>query len=194
MIRKFLLNRWGGILMKNAKKLLAAAIFGCCMTEGIAAPMPNSIVVENKAVVPVLKSQVIRKVEGQAPIRRVEATIFEVTNKGQNIVAREVVLQDGETQFSDKKLSIPVLKPAGVIVPISKIELNTTYKQDGEVMSKSKSIDATGVEFIEGKAPIHRELKLDQLTISEANEKVTHAVVKEDGVQTKDLIIFSEND
>lgn len=178
--------------MNKVQQLGLMFILSVSVTELMAAPMPNSIVVENKAVVPVLKTQVIRRVTGQAPVRTVEATIFEVTNKGQDIVAREVVLQDGESQFSDKKLSIPVLKSAGVIVPISKIELNTTVKQEGEVVSQTKTIDATGVELHQGEAPIHRELKLEQLSNPDAKEKVTHAVVKENGVQTKDVVIFSD--
>lgn len=46
----------------------------------IAAPMPNSIVVEGKVVVPILKTEVIRlRVAGQESDRNVDATIFEVT-------------------------------------------------------------------------------------------------------------------
>jgi len=60
----------------------------------IAAPMPNSIVVEGKAVVPILKTEVIRRVTGQEPKRSVDATIFEVTNQGKDIIAREVHLED----------------------------------------------------------------------------------------------------
>ena len=41
-----------------------------------AAPMPNSIVVKDKANVPVLKTEVIRKVAGEPPVRHVESTIF----------------------------------------------------------------------------------------------------------------------
>ena len=48
----------------------------------IAAPMPNSIVVEGKDVVPILKTEVIRRVTGQEPKRSVDATIFEMTNQG----------------------------------------------------------------------------------------------------------------
>ena len=56
--------------------------------------MPNSIVVEGKAVVPILKTEVIPRVTGQEPKRIVDATIFEVTNQGKDIIAREVHLED----------------------------------------------------------------------------------------------------
>lgn len=49
----------------------------------IAAPMPNSIVVEGKAVVPILKTEVIRRVTGHEPKRSVDAIIFEMTNQGE---------------------------------------------------------------------------------------------------------------
>ncbi|WP_228145924.1 hypothetical protein [Acinetobacter terrae] len=62
----------------------------------IAAPMPNSIVVEGKAVVPILKikTEVIRRVTGHEPKRSVDATIFEMTNQEKDIIAREVHLED----------------------------------------------------------------------------------------------------
>ncbi len=59
-----------------------------------AAPMPNSIVVKDNAIVPILKTEVIRTVTGEKPIRHVEATIFEVSNQGKDIVAKEVVFDD----------------------------------------------------------------------------------------------------
>ena len=49
----------------------------------IATPMPNSIVVEGKVVVPILKTEVIRWVAGQESERNVDATIFEVTKSGE---------------------------------------------------------------------------------------------------------------
>ncbi|QIO07089.1 hypothetical protein [Acinetobacter shaoyimingii] len=159
----------------------------------VAQPMPNTIIVDDKAVVPVLKTQIIRRVEGQQPVRTVEATIFEVSNKGQDIIAREVVLQDNEKEFSDKKMSIPVVQQGGVIVPTSKIEVKTTVKQDHDVIAESKHIDAAGVEFRRGEAPVQRQLKLEQIRNPEANEKVTHAVVHENGVQIKDVVVFSED-
>ena len=52
-----------------------------------------------------------------------------------------------------------------IIVPTSKIELNTTIKQDGKILSQTMKIDAEGVEFKQGQEPIHRTLKLDQKRI-----------------------------
>ncbi len=111
--------------MKSIRTLLAFSTLSAA-AGAFAAPMPNTIVIDDKAVVPVLKTEVIRKVQGQAPVRTVEATVFEVSNKGRDIVAREIQLQDNQGQFSDKPLSIPVLKQGSVIVPTSKIELNKT--------------------------------------------------------------------
>jgi hypothetical protein len=34
-----------------------------------------------------------------------------------------------------------------VIVPTSKIEFNTTLKQDGEILQQTRIIDAEGIEF-----------------------------------------------
>ena len=77
--------------MKLTYKFLAvSALF--TSFAAIAAPMPNSIVVQDKAIVPVLKTEVIRRVAGQEPVRQVTATVLEMSNKGQDIVAREIEL------------------------------------------------------------------------------------------------------
>ncbi len=99
--------------------------------------MPNSILVDDKAIVPIVKTQIIRTVKGQEPVRTVEATIFEVSSKGQDIVARDVVLQDKRSTFSEKQMSNPVIKKGGLIVPTSKIELTTTVKQGDETISQN---------------------------------------------------------
>lgn len=179
--------------MKMTSKLFALSILAISSTATIAKPMPNSIVVDDKAVVPIVKTQIIRRVEGQAPIRTVEATIFEVTNKGQDIVAREVVMQDNESHFSDAGMSIPVLKKGGLIVPTSKIEVTQTFKQDDQVILEKKVIDASGVEIKKDGEVVKRQLQLEQQTHQNANEKMSHAVVSENGTVTKDIVIFKEN-
>ncbi|NNG81082.1 hypothetical protein [Acinetobacter sp. ANC 5378] len=179
--------------MKLTQHFLALSLLSASVAA-IAAPMPNSIVVEDKAVVPILKTEVIRRVAGQEPKRSVDATIFEVTNKGKDIVAREVHLEDKQTQFSEKKLSIPVIQKGSVIVPTSKIELNTTIKQEGKVLSQTKKIDAEGVEFKQGQEPIHRTLKLDQEKNLDSNTKTSHAVLTENGVTTRDIVVLSEDE
>lgn len=179
--------------MKMTSKLFALSILAISSTATIAKPMPNSIVVDDKAVVPIVKTQIIRRVEGQAPVRTVEATIFEVTNKGQDIVAREVVMQDNESHFSDAGMSIPVLKKGGLIVPTSKIEVTQTFKQDDQVILEKKVIDASGVEIKKDGDVVKRQLQLEQQTHQNANEKMSHAVVSENGTVTKDIVIFKEN-
>ena len=178
--------------MKLTQQLLALSLLSISVAV-IAAPMPNTIVVEDKAVVPILKTEVIRRVPGQEPKRSVDATIFEVTNKGKDIVAREVHLEDNQTQFSEKQLYIPVIQKGGIIVPTSKIELNTTIKQEGKVLSQTKKIDAEGVEFKQRQEPIRRTLKLDQKKNLEDNSKTSHAVFTENGVTTRDVVVLSED-
>lgn len=159
----------------------------------LAAPMPHSIVVKDKAIVPVLKTEVTRKVAGEPPVRHVESTIFEVSNQGKDIVAKEVVFDDDQSQFSEKQLGLPVIQKGGVIVPTSKIELNKTLKQDGQILSEVKSIDAEGVEYKQGQAPIHRTLKLDQVKTPETKETISHAVFTEDGQTTRDVVLLEED-
>ena len=83
--------------MKLTSKLLGLSIFAF-VGQTMAAPMPNTITVEDKAVVPIVKTQIIRSVAGQDPGRTTEATIFEVKNGGKDIVAREVVLEENASQ------------------------------------------------------------------------------------------------
>lgn len=179
--------------MKATQKVLAFMLLSMSASV-FAVPMPNTIIVEDKAVVPVLKTEIIRKVVGQEPVRQVEATVFEVTNNGQDIVAREIQLQDNQAQFSDKQLSAPVIKKGSVIVPTSKVEVNKTIKQDGQVLIQTKSIDAEGVEFKKGQEPVKRTLQLEQAKIPESGAKVSHAVLTENGVVTKDVTVLSEDE
>ncbi|MFC6051325.1 hypothetical protein A6M14_12645 [Acinetobacter sp. Ac_877] len=179
--------------MKLNKTILGLAVLSLS-TFTMAAPMPHTITVEDKAVVPVLKTEVIRKVAGQNATRHVEATIFEVTNKGKDVIAREVEFNDDQQQFSDKQLSIPVIKKGGVIVPTSKIELNKTLKQDGKIISQTKNIDAEGIEFKKDQLqPVKRTLKLNEANGVDTNKKVSHVVTTENGEKTRDLLIINEN-
>lgn len=179
--------------MKPIQHFLALSLISISAAV-IAAPMPNTIIVEDKAVVPILKTEVIRRVAGQEPTRTVDATIFEVTNQGKDIVAREIHLEDNQAQFSEKQLAIPVIQKGGVIVPTSKIELDTTIKQDGKILSQTKKIDAEGVEFKQGQEPIHRSLKLDQKNNLGSNTKTSHAVLTENGTTTRDIVVLSEDE
>src|SRR5690606_6070489 len=109
-----------------------------------------------------------------------------------DIVAKEVVLDDNLGQFSDKKLAIPVIQKGGVIIPTSKIELNTTLKQDGEIIKQTKTIDAEGVEFKKDQPePVKRTLKLQQHSGAD-KAKVTHTVMTENGDTTRDLLTVEE--
>lgn len=107
-------------------------------------------------------------------------------------MARDVILQDNESTFSEKQMSNPVIKKGGLIVPTSKIELTTTVKQGNETISENKTIAASGVEFKKDEAPIRRDLKLQQQISPDSTEKMSHAVIRENGVITKDVVIFDE--
>ncbi|WOE31099.1 MULTISPECIES: hypothetical protein [unclassified Acinetobacter] len=174
--------------MKLTKYLLGSGLlvsaFSIC-----AAPLPNTIMVQDKAVVPVLKTEVIRRVEGQQPERTVEATVLEISNKGQDIVAKEVVFKDDLNQFTEKKLPTPILQKGKVIVPTSKIEINRTLTSEGKVIGQAKQIDVEGVEFQKGLKPAKRTLQLDQIQNPQTNKKISHAVIGKDGVVTKDVIV-----
>ncbi|MGE8539772.1 hypothetical protein [Acinetobacter sp. ANC 3813] len=176
------------------RSLMVSAVWSVMALPSLAlaAPMPNSIVVQDKAVVPVLKTEVIRRIAGQEPVRQVTATVLEMTNQGKDIVAREIELQDHQAQFSEKQLSIPVLQKGGVIVPTSKIQVDKTLKQDGQVISQSKQINAEGVEFKKGQEPIKRTLKLDQAQSPNSGAKLSHAVLTENGEVSKDVTVLSD--
>jgi hypothetical protein len=180
--------------MKYLQKILSMTVLSICGGSAFAAPMPATIVVKDKAVVPVLKTEVIRTVKGQQPVRSVDATIFEVTNRGKDIIAREVYLEDKQTQFSEKKLAVPVLKKGSVIVPTSKIEVSSQVKKAGETIAETTKIDAEGVEFKQDQDPVKRTLKLDQKKNLGQNSKTSHAVLTENGKTTKDIVILSEEE
>lgn len=179
--------------MKNTQKLFALALFSSALSTAYAAPMPHTIVVEDKAVVPVVKTEIIRTIKGQAPVREVNATVLEMTNKGKDIVARDIVFNDNQAQFTEGHMAIPVLKKGGVIVPTSKIEVNSKIKQGNDVIVQGKTIDAAGVEFKKGEAPTKRSLQLDQVKDPNADTSATRAVVKENDVTTRDVIVVEED-
>ena len=167
-------------------------VLSAVLAEATAAPMPMTIQVEDKAIVPVLKIETIRRMTGEAPVRQVEATVFEITNQGRDIVARDIQLSDGQSEFSEAQLAIPVIQQGGVIVPTSKIELQTTLKQDGEIFSKTKNIDAAGVELKKDGTVVQRQLQLGQVENVGTQQRSTHVVLHEDGQVTKDMVIIED--
>ena len=180
--------------MKILKKLFSMAILATAVNAAFAAPMPSTIVVQDKAVVPIVKTQTIQTMQGEQPIRTTEATIFEVSNQGQDIVAREMISKDHEQHFSDKPLSTPVIKKGAVFVPTSKVEEKSTLKQAGSVIAETKQIDAKGIAFKEGQSPTQKELQLKQLKQAEQNKSMSHAVIQENGKITQDMILLKDND
>lgn len=84
-----------------------------------------------------------------------------------------------------------MIQKGGVIVPTSKIELHKTLKQDGQILSEVKSMDAEGVEYKQGQA--NRTLKLDQVKTPESKETISHAVFTEDGQTTRDVVLLEED-
>ena len=178
--------------MKMTHKLFALAFMSTALTTAYAAPLPHTIVVEDKAVVPVVKTEIIRTIKGQAPVREVNATVLEVTNNGKDIVARDIALTDDKAEFSQNTLAAPVVKKGSVIVPTSKIEVNSTVTQGDKVIAEARSIDASGVQFKKGQAPVQRNLQIDQLSNPNTDASATRAVLKKDGVTTRDVVVVQE--
>lgn len=81
-----------------------------------------------------------------------------------------------------------------MIVPTSKVEVNKTVKQDGQVLLQTKSIDAEGVEFKKGQEPVKRTLQVEQAKLPESKAKVSHAVITNNGTVTKDVTVLSEDE
>ncbi|TCB35892.1 hypothetical protein E0H82_07920 [Acinetobacter sp. ANC 4910] len=175
----------------NFNKKIFLSVFGVmAASSSFAAPMPNTIVIEDKAVVPIVKTQVIRTLPGREPVRTVNATIFEVTNKGKDVVARDVVIVDDKAEFSDEKMRTPVVQQGSVIVPTSKIEVDSKVMRDGEVVAEAKQLDASGVEFKKGQEPVQKNLKINQIQNHEHSKSATHAVIQNDGKTTKDVVVI----
>jgi hypothetical protein len=156
-------------------------------------PMPNMIVVPDTAVVPVLKTQTISKVEGKEPVRTTEATVHEVTNKGKNIVAKEIYFADKDMKFSEAGMAPPVARRGSMIVPTFKIQETKRVIQQGQVVSESKYIDAAGVEFRRGQIePVKRELQLEQMKDLQTEQNILRKVNTENGVVTSDVVILED--
>lgn len=174
--------------MKLTQKLLALTFLSSAAFAQ-AAPLPNTIVIEDKAVVPIIKTEIIRTIKGQPPERQVQATVHEITNNGKDIVSRDIAFNDQQAEFSNRGLSTPVIQKGSVIVPTSKIEVNSRVKQGGEVLAEATSVDAQGVEFKKGQAPAQRNLQIDRIQNPNTAEAATRAVVKKDGVKTRDIVV-----
>ena len=177
----------------NFNNKLILSVLGMLAAGSVfAAPMPNAIVIEDKAVVPIVKTQVIRTMPGREPVRTVNATIFEMTNKGKDVVARDVVVVDDKAQFSDEKMKAPMVQKGSVIVPTSKIEVDSKVTRDGEVVAEGKQLDASGVEFKKGQEPVQKNLKINQIQNHEHSKSATHAVIQNDGKTTKDVVVIKD--
>jgi len=108
-------------------------------------------------------------------------------NKGEDIISKDIRQVEETAEFEKDKLKIPHLDEKAIIVPTSKIETNTKVTQGGTVLRESRSFDATGVEFKEGKEPVRKSLNID--TLSGPAGKVSRAVVSQDGKATKDITV-----
>lgn len=158
-------------------------------------PMPSAIMTLDSAVVPVVKSQVIRTGEGQEPVRITEATVFEMTNAGKDIVAKEIHFADKDITFSEAGMAPPVLRRGSMIVPTFKIEESKRLMQEGQLISESKHIDAAGMEFRRGEVePVKRQLRLDRTIDPKTAQPVLRKVDSENGVVTSDVVILELQD
>ena len=172
----------------NFKTKLSLAFLTASMASiAVAQPLPNVLIQDEKAVVPVTKTQIIRTVQGQAPVRTTEVTVLEMKNKGLDIVARDLKKVEEVGDFAEEKMAIPRVQEKSAIVPTSKIEEVTTVTREGEVISQVNKIDATGVEFKKGKEPVRKELKVGSVELPEG--RVSRAVVSQEGKTTKDVTV-----
>lgn len=179
--------------MKMNNKL-AIAMFGFLASSAVcAAEMPTAIVVPSKAEVPITKTQIIRTIPGQEPIRTVETTKLEITNKGKDVVAREEKMMDKQAQFDEQKMDTPTIREGSVIVPTSKIEVNSKVEKDGKVVAETKHVDASGMQYKKNKKATHKNLKVDQVKNPQHTKSATHAVVKSDGKVTKDVVVLKDD-
>ena len=179
--------------IKFACLTLAMSLVAMSAVAAETKPMPNMIVVPDTAVVPVLKTQTISKVEGKEPVRTTEATVHEVTNKGKNIVAKEIYFADKDMKFSEAGMAPPVARRGSMIVPTFKIQESKRLTQEGQLVSESTHIDAAGMEFRRGSnEPVKRQLQLDQIKDPASSKNVMHKVDSENGVVTSDVVIIED--
>lgn len=178
--------------MKMNTKILALAVLLTSVGTANAAPLPHTILIKDRAVVPVLKTEVVRTIAGQAPERNVQATVFEVTNQGKDIKAHQIDLTDHQGQFSDRPMSAPVVQKGSVIVPTSKIEVTSTLKQEGQAILQTKQISAEGMEFKRGADPVKRTLDMGQISDPNANHSATRTIMTENGVATRDVVVIKD--
>lgn len=172
----------------NFKTKLSLAFLTASMASVVVAqPLPNVLIQDEKAVVPVTKTQVIRTVQGQTPVRTTEVTVLEMKNKGLDIVARDLKKVEEVGNFAEEKMQIPRVQEKSAIVPTSKIEEVATITREGEVISQINKIDATGVEFKKGQEPVRKELKVGSVEVAEG--RVSRAVVSQEGKTTKDVTV-----
>ncbi|OTG96392.1 hypothetical protein [Acinetobacter sp. ANC 3832] len=177
--------------MKFNKKVLSVLLLSS-VAGSVFAEMPAAIIKEKKAIVPVTKTEVITTVDGQEPIRTTEATVLEVKNQGKDIVAHDIVKVDNKAEFSKKQLSVPHVKEQAVIVPTTKIEEKKVLMQGGQIIGETKKVDATGVEFKKGHAPVKKELKVGSVATAEGS--ATRAVVSTDGKATKEVTVVEDEE
>ena len=185
-------NDKGSKKMKIKNKLMFAVLSVMASSTVFAAEMPNAIVVPGKAEVPITKTQIIRSMPGKEPIRTVETTKLEVTNKGKDVTAHQEKMMDNQGQFDSQKMDAPMIKEGSVIVPTSKIEESAKVMKDGKVVAETKHVDASGMEYKKGKRPVHKNLKVDQVKNPEHSKSATHAVMKKDGKTTKDVVVIKD--
>lgn len=181
-----------GIFFMKMKTLLGLAVVITTTSAVNAAPLPHTILVQDRAVVPVLKTEVTRTIAGQTPQRQVQATVLEVTNQGKNIQSHQIDLTD-QTGQGGQVMPAPIVQKGSVIVPTSKIEVTSTLKEEGQAILQTKQVEAQGVEFKAGQEPAKRTLQLGQISNPSSKEAATRAIVTKNGVVTGDAVVIQDN-
>ncbi|MCH4245050.1 hypothetical protein [Acinetobacter gerneri] len=176
--------------MKFSKNLLSVVVVASAMsTVAFADPLPNKIVQEAHAIVPVTKTQIITTQEGQEPVRKTQATVLNVKDHGNSISSHDIEKIDNKAHFSKHELAKPEVKKKAVIVPTSKIEQKTKVIKDGVVVAEAKDVTASGVKFQEGQAPEQKSIRVGELNVP-TRGSVAKAVVSTDGVPTKAVTVI----
>ncbi|AOA59592.1 hypothetical protein [Acinetobacter larvae] len=174
-------------------KIIKPAIICLCSSMSAvvwAQPLPNVIVQPERALVPVVKTQVIRTAPDQTPVRYTDMTVLEMKNKGADIVAKDLHYVENVGEFSKDKLAVPELKVASAIVPVAKIQETKEVIAQGQVIEKSTQFDATGVEFKRNQQPVVKKLHVGSVETGDA--KVSRAVLSQGEETLKDVMILPE--
>ncbi|TCM71074.1 hypothetical protein EC844_101356 [Acinetobacter calcoaceticus] len=171
--------------LKIAVSVLCASLSGAVFAE----PGANVIIQDKRAEVPVTKTQVITTSEGKVPVRKTATTVLELKENSQDVIAKEVEQVDHNAEFAAEKMAIPHVEEKSAIVPTTKIVEQAVVSREGEVVGEVRKVQASGLQYQEGKAPVRKELQVGSVATAEG--KAARAVVNSDGKTTRDVSVVA---